>query len=187
MKENTAAKKEEGEPPKANTEEAETAEEATKEGAKEETDEEGEEEFQVFVKMPDGKTITQDVAPSDTVGVVKAFIQEKEGIPRDQQRLTFADVQLENDGTLKDYNIKKDSTLHLMLALRGGVKKANDKGCKKNETLRKERLLETSKRVVESLGTMGLYPEVIYILFVFRVRRNFFLSSITGRRTREHY
>ena len=138
--------------------------------------------------MPDGKTITMNVAPSDTIGVVKAFIREKEGIPKNQQRLTFADMQLENDSTLKGYTIQKDSTLHLMLRIvGGGVKKANDKDCKKNETLGKERLLETSKRVVESLGTMGLYPEVMFSLFVFRVRRNIFLKSITGRRTREHY
>ena len=63
--------------------------------------------------MPDGKTITMNVAPSDTIGVVKAFIREKEGIPKNQQRLTFADMQLENDSTLKDYNIQKDFLMNV--------------------------------------------------------------------------
>ena len=71
--------------------------------------------------MPDGKTITMNVAPSDTIGVVKAFIREKEGIPKNQQRLTFAGVQLANDGMFKDYNIQNDSTLHLMLRIVGGA------------------------------------------------------------------
>ena len=111
--------------------------------------------------MPNAKTITQDVAPSDTVGVVKAFIQEKEGIPRDQQRLTFADVQLENDSTLKDYNIKKDSTMHLMLALRGGApKKVNNKLVEKNEVLKKERINTMKEKVVAAFGKPGIYPEV---------------------------
>ena len=58
--------------------------------------------------MPDGKTITMDVAPSDAVGVVKAFIREKEGIPKNQQRLTFAGRQLDDGSTLNENNIQKD-------------------------------------------------------------------------------
>ena len=88
--------------------------------------------MQTSVKHPDGKTITLDVEASHTIATVKTIMKNMEGTPKNQQRLLFNDLQLEDGYTLSDYDIQNESMLQLVLRLRGGGKRPRTTKVKPN-------------------------------------------------------